>query len=286
MDDIKIIHLNFDSFPDCQETLKKSLGQYPQPEDYSTLIDNGNVDVYKPNGELLFKFRKNYISSQICHAALPYLELASKVTGTASRGNASGFNRVASSIIGYYEKPIRSGKYALDKSLRAPCRKTMFNRDYVNEWEQLKPFFETINQAYKELLPDKYEQQSQIIRENKIENFVIQDTIFSTITLNKNLQTSFHIDRGDLDRGYSLIMALEGKGTNWSGGYLCYPRYRIALNLREGDILIMDPHEIHCNTPLQLNDSKACRLSLVFYLRQRILNCNEKLKSFELDHLD
>jgi hypothetical protein len=42
------------------------------------------------------------------------------------------------------------------------------------------------------------------------------------------------------------------------------------VDIRTGDFLGMDVHQIHGNEPIELNDDKSERLSLVSYLRQGI----------------
>ena len=75
------------------------------------------------------------------------------------------------------------------------------------------------------------------------------------------------------------------------GGYIGFPKYGIAVDVRQGDFLVvMDVHQYHCNTPIKIdkmcNDEsniknnrqktkKYGRLSIVCYLRKNMLKCTK-----------
>ena len=81
--------------------------------------------------------------------------------------------------------------------------------------------------------------------------FTICGSVFSTLTVNHNWRTAAHRDAGDLNAGFSSIAAFTGHdGTGWKGGELILPEYRVAINLRAGDLLLVNAHEcIHANAP-------------------------------------
>ncbi len=55
------------------------------------------------------------------------------------------------------------------------------------------------------------------------------------------------------------------------------PEIRIAINVRPGDLLLVNNHEcMHGNTPIVLNDDEAERISLVCYLREKMLELGSK----------
>lgn len=100
----------------------------------------------------------------------------------------------------------------------------------------------------------------------------VSNTVFTTITTNYNWRTATHEDRGDFEGGLgNLVVTGDEK---WTGGYLGFPEFRLAINLRKGDFLLMDVHQWHCNTPLKLNG--GFRLSFVCYARKNMQFCTEK----------
>jgi hypothetical protein len=100
--------------------------------------------------------------------------------------------------------------------------------------------------------------------------------VFTTVTVNKTFRTASHRDAGDFSDGLSNLLVLSNNG-NYSGGYLILPEVRIAINIRPGDLLLVNNHEyIHCNTPMVMHDEEAERISLVCYLREKMLELGSK----------
>ena len=78
---------------------------------------------------------------------------------------------------------------------------------------------------------------------------------------------------------------------SYQGGYIGFPKYGIAVDVRQGDFLAMDVHQYHCNTPIKVGKmcnkksniknnrqktKKHGRLSIVCYLRKNMLKCAKK----------
>ena len=101
--------------------------------------------------------------------------------------------------------------------------------------------------------------------------FVIGNTAFSTLTINYNWRTALHQDAGDYKDGFgNLVILEEGK---YKGGELGFPRYKVAVDVRNGDFLAMNVHEWHCNTKIVPKTKDYTRLSIVSYLREKMLRC-------------
>jgi hypothetical protein len=106
--------------------------------------------------------------------------------------------------------------------------------------------------------------------------FLVPETPFTTITVNKTFRTAAHYDAGDLTSGLSNLLVLSNNG-NYTGGYLIAPEYRVAVNVRPGDLLLINNHEVmHGNTPIVLGDEEAERISLVCYFREKMLELGSK----------
>ena len=63
--------------------------------------------------------------------------------------------------------------------------------------------------------------------------FVIDNTAFSTVTINYNWRTALHKDAGDLREGYGNLVVLE-EG-DYEGGSTGFPQFGICVDVREGD---------------------------------------------------
>jgi hypothetical protein len=143
-------------------------------------------------------------------------------------------------------------------------RETAFVADHPDEFAKMVPFIEQIDRLYKKYLPEYYEKQYKKAKET---HFKIGDTSFTSTTINLNFTTTIHKDKGDDQDGFGNLAVIE-KG-KYTGGETCLPQYGIGVDVREGDILLMDVHEWHANLPIKL-EKGAERMSVVCYLRRKL----------------
>ena len=168
---------------------------------------------------------------------------------------------------------------------RHPCRQTAFTKSHFEQYNKGLPFIKYIDNCYKKLRPIEYQSQ----RDEAVKsNYHIEDTSFSTVTVNANFQTGLHKDSGDYVKGFGNLVVVQ-KG-EYSGGYTLFPQYGVGFDCRMKDFLAMDVHHWHCNTPIICEGDENVRLSFVCYLRQRMHQCpmldkvlpnQEKLSSME-----
>lgn len=188
---------------------------------------------------------------------------------------------VAEKWISYtnYAKSVYSGVAGwYDRYPRIPFgRATSYTRDNPEKFALAFPFLQALNKGYRELLPWRYGNQRAAA--DKLDSrYLVPETVFSTITVNKSFRTAAHRDAGDFSDGVSNLLTL-GDG-EYTGGYLIFPELRIAVDVRPGDLLLVNNHEIiHGNTEIKLNFPEAERISIVCYLREKML----ELGSFEYE---
>jgi hypothetical protein len=186
-----------------------------------------------------------------------------KMVSTTTYGNA-----VNSGIAGWF-----------DRYPRIPYgRATSYTRDNFDKFKMAYPFLQTLAKGFKDLLPWRYNNQMEAAK--KVDpRYLVPETPFTTITVNKTFRTAAHFDAGDLHTGLSNLLVLSNNG-NYKGGYLVAPEYRVAVNVRPGDLLLINNHEVlHGNTPIELLDEEAERVSLVCYFREKML----ELGSYEYE---
>lgn len=287
------------------EKMKSKEGEYFKRSTYDKIV-NSDCDCYKitPDGpKLLFKFRKKVLNNKLCNIGIASLKKAAMKTHD-NRGASAGviskkklptyanefkqFNKVDKfRIMGYFSK--KTGKWVnnsfgnlshsniigyFDKRDRnlginaPPCRTTKFTREEVSKWENVVPLIQQIDKQYKRLIPIKYDLQ---FKEANKTNFVIDNTSFSTVTINYNWRTALHKDAGDYKPGFGNLVVLE-EG-DYEGGETGFPQYGIAINVRHQDFLAMNVHEWHCNTEIEPITNDYTRLSLVCYLRANMIKC-------------
>jgi Oxygenase domain of the 2OGFeDO superfamily len=174
-------------------------------------------------------------------------------------------NGVMSGIAGWF-----------DRYPRIPYgRATSYTERNFDKFKMAFPFLQTLAKGFKDLLPWRYGNQMKAA-ESIDPAFLVPGTPFTTITVNKTFRTAAHYDAGDLDSGLSNLLVLSNNG-NYTGGYLVAPEYRVAVNVRPGDLLLINNHEVmHGNTPIVLGDEDSERISLVCYFREKMLELGSK----------
>jgi len=163
-----------------------------------------------------------------------------------------------------------------DRYPRIPYgRATAYTQNSYDKFKLAFPFLQTLDRGFAELLPTRHAAQREAA--DKIDPaFLVPETVFTTITVNKTFRTAAHRDAGDFSNGLSNLLVLSNNG-NFTGGYLILPEVRIAVNVRPGDLLLVNNHEyIHGNTPIEMQDEVAERVSLVCYLREKMLELGSK----------
>jgi FkbM family methyltransferase len=298
-----------------------------------TIVIKTDTDVYKEDGTPLLKFRKKIINSDLCDLVFKKLKKAGKVSNS-NRGTAGGkfdvqkflktrphikeedikiqsgefmihhgkqkiANTTNSGVIGWLDAPNRM------KPEDGKCRLTSFSSKHMEEYKSTFPFFKIIDDTFKQLEPEKYNNQ---LTRVKMSDARVADTVFTTITVNYNWRTALHTDSGDYSRGFGCFSVVENpgqisnsskprkskkrKGENgepstqpptivaddpthsppslfFQGCELMFPQYNVAVDVRHGDILLFDSHEWHCNAESVFHGE---RLSFVCYLRTEMLS--------------
>jgi hypothetical protein len=162
-----------------------------------------------------------------------------------------------------------------DRYPRIPYgRATSYTANNFDKFKMSYPFLQSLSRGFKELLPWRYKNQMDAAK--KIDPaFLVPETPFTTVTVNKTFRTAAHYDAGDLNDGLSNLLTLSNDG-KYTGGYLIAPEYRVAVNVRPGDLLLINNHEVmHGNTPIVCEEGSE-RISLVVYFRERMLELGSK----------
>ncbi len=251
-------------------------GQFLNDDSFDLLI-NTDCDAYDMNGNILFKFRKNCIPLDILE--LGYESFKDSILLTDGRGIASGSSHKRIRKDGSVSKitvgnKVESGNVGyMDKSAMVHyCRKTAFARDYFDKFNSGLPFVEFVNAKYKELCPEHYAKQIKIANGTN-RNYRINETAFTTITVNRNFATAVHKDIGDFPDGFgNLCVYRQGQ---YDGSYFCLPEYRVAIDLQNCDLLFVDVHKWHGNTPFKNCIQGFLRIAFVMYYREYMYQCKQ-----------
>ena len=267
----------------------KDLVKYHIKEDTKIVNENGDIlAVFKKNAvpkEVVDKCRSSFrksisVSNNRGQAAGPIpldVKIGDKLDGlTVGKINGNRFypllstgklskspkaRAVKSSIIGYS-----------DRYPRIPyCRRTIFTQRNWKEYNKCLPYIKYVDAFFKQHAPARYKIQKKMA-EKSSQDFVIKDTAFTTVTVNKNFRTAGHYDNGDLKEGFGNLGVIS-QG-DYDGAITVIPRYGIGLDLRDGDLAIFDVHELHGNTET-IRKNWHERISVVCYYREKMIYCGD-----------
>lgn len=277
------------------------MGSFLDETSFDQLI-NYDCDVYDKSGVLLAKFRKNILTESKLLDCVNNVRKA--ITLQEGRGVASGKvdilktryrDRDVHTVEGF--KLIGVGKDGrklkmkfgnqflggiigyMDRSVMIPyCRKTAFVKKEFEKFQKAIPFIKEVDFYYSELINDKWKTQKEYAKATN-KNYVISDTSFTTVTINKDFQTAVHKDAGDLKKGFGNLSCYKTKGCK--GGYFVLPQWRIAFDLDNCDLLLVDVHQWHGNTPITKESEEDERISFVMYYRENTIKCLAPSKELE-----
>jgi hypothetical protein len=267
--------------PDDLERLKgKVLGD----DSYDVLL-TGPTRVYMPDGRPLCVYLPGGMTGHVSEEQYAVLH-SLRSDKTNNRGPASGSQyvrvgeqkrsyamHVSSNILGAFDP---GGTFRF-------CRLTAWTGKHLPEWELLRPMLGRVADQMKLHVPDRYAAQMEEIDKTH-PDWVVPGTPFTTITVNNTYPTGVHTDKGDLDKGFSTIFCLR-RGT-YSGGRFVFPEFRVAVDLQDNDLILMDAHQYHGNTALTCACGVRCtsycdacgaeRISVVSYMRSAMTTCGSE----------
>jgi hypothetical protein len=169
---------------------------------------------------------------------------------------------VQSSVIGFYDRYPRMDY----------CRECAWNFTHPEEWARALPLFAQISQLFERWCPEKFAYQKKVASEVH-PDFIVPNTVFSTVTVNKNFRTACHRDGLNLENSFSAFNVI--RSGQFNGGLLVFPRFRVAFACNNADVLFFAPQEVHGNTPItpMAKEQPFERISLVYYLREKMKEC-------------
>lgn len=252
-----------------RDELAGKVGKIITADDFNVVL-TGPTRVVKPDGTLLCVYLPGAIPPNL--RELAYGVLHTIRAKTQNRGYASGSRRVKSgeqadavpvmsSVIGNFD-PM-GGRFPY-------CRTTAWTGAHADEFRSVFPVFRWAAELFERYVPDRYRVQMRYVNATK-PDWRIADTPYSTMTVNNTYPTGVHKDAGDLHEGFSNLFCLR-RG-NYRGGVLTFPEFRIGADLRDGDLILMDAHEWHGNTGIDVQSEDAERITTVLYFRTNMVNC-------------
>lgn len=265
--------------------LEAKVGKVVGDDAYNVLM-TGPTRVHMPDGKILCVYLPGAMRGVTQAEHYEILHSLRKDVVTYNRGLASGSERVGvGTTKRSYAMGVSSGVLgSLDPGGTFKfCRLTAWTGRHLPQWETLHPLFTHVAAQLAMQVPDRYDAQMEEIGRTH-PDWVIPGTPFTTITVNNTYPTGVHTDKGDLDKGFSSIFTLR-RGS-YTGGVFVFPEYRLAVDLKDDDLILMDAHQWHGNTPIVCacgeRRTTACevcgaeRISVVSYMRTAMTRCGSE----------
>jgi len=270
------------------------VGEHIDESFADTIISGGDevVEIYKEDGSLLLKYLPGVLSSKCVDDSYDVFKYAASLSRPDNRQTAVGnkFKGVRyrkdgtagnTTAIPFLQTPELQHMYAsvmgfTDRYVRFPlCRATAFNAKNPILFDRTVPFLQEVSDVFKDHVPHRHKAQK-IKCDLSHQDYIIPGTVFTSITVNRNFRVACHYDAGDLKEGFGCLSAIT-KG-EYEGSYTVFPAHRVGVDLRTGDVLLADVHELHGNTPYRrCVPGKYERVAMVMYYREGIVEC-ESLK--------
>ena len=255
-----------------------------------------DTKIVNENGDILAVFKKNAVPKEVLNSCRNSFRKSISVSN--NRGQAAGpipehikvgdkiDGLTVGKIMGNRFLPLlKSGKLSKspkakavkssiigfsDRYPRIPyCRTSMWTQRNWKEYNNCLPYIKYVDAFFKQHAPARNIIQKKMAEQSS-QDFIIKDTAFSTVTVNKNFRTAGHYDNGDLKEGFgNLGVISQGQ---YDGAITVIPRYGIGLDLKNGDLAIFDVHELHGNTETTTKTFYE-RISVVCYYREKMIYC-------------
>ncbi len=298
-----------------RDRLRRLRGARPSAHDYDTVVD-ASTDAYDADdGRLVFRFRRGVIpTASLDLARRVFGEIDARMRPSFRRKSAAGrldlerIREARPDVVAV--EPVGPGGFEghfilkSGKRLRDPMSNpvssfmagynydryrglgvpTGFTAKHATEWRLSVPFFESIGSAFERAMPDVARHMRQWCASHDVApRFTIGNTCLSTVAVNVNYESCYHVDNGDMPSGYSTLTAMRVDG-DYQGGLLVLPRYRIAIDIRDGDLLCNQSHvDLHGNTAVRSLQKGAKRLSFVTYLKRLLMHAERSVRRARSD---
>jgi hypothetical protein len=252
------------------------------------VADGGDVDIFKPSGEPLLLVRRGVFPDSLRDPAFAAFEKAARDYLSMNRASYGGLTSVRKPGTNTTQTVDEHGNNAWVQSAvvgfmdpqggRFPyCRHTSFVAKEVVHWPQAMQAARVAGDAFKEWLPDRYAAQAKEAARSH-PTWIIPGTPFSTITANRNVIGAIHRDAGDYPEGFGVITC-HRKGS-YRGGVLGFAQFGVGVDLRDGDLILFDPHAWHGVTEMFDKSEDAVRVTAVYYLRAKMSACKSPEEEF------
>ena len=222
-------------------------------EDYTTLYRESVAIRDADDGEIKIIYQGLELDSVEIFEALKRIEY--------QISTRSGGLKTTSRILGYAPRMERRNDF---------CHIASLALEFPKEHKIITDYAKQVAKIYSREQPDMYKKHKKLA-EKVLNDYMIEDTPFTSGIINKNNPLKYHFDQGNFKEVYSCMLGFK---YNIGGGYLSCPEYNCAFEIHNNSIFIFDGQKIlHGVTPFKLLTEDALRFTIVFYSLKKMWEC-------------
>jgi len=159
------------------------------------------------------------------------------------------------------------------------CSSSALAREQPKHHAIIANFGANLARYYKQYAPEKFEFHDNLAKTKILSDWVIKGSPFTSGIINKNTQLNYHFDSGNFKDVYSNQLSFKD---HCKGGYLCMPKYDLALEVEDGTLCFFDGQKIlHGVTPFEIVRQGGFRLTLVYYTLKQMWICEDVTKEID-----
>lgn len=249
---------------------KSFFGRYAKNTDFDLVINDDCIVYDSDTKEILVAFYKKAIPADVAKKVYPALMRGLKYV-TNNRGKYSGLKGEDAKKISV--RSYASGYFDRQGGRHPACRATQYTRENPGAWKRQIPLLEIMCQKIKQDAPQKYSNMVDFVSKIRPE-YKEEGVVLTTTAVNISTKAGYHRDAGDYKDGLGgIAVFMKGQCIDWK---LVFSEYRVAVNLRDRDLIIFNPHLMHATTEGYgkgevIKDWN--RISVVGYTRQGLSKC-------------
>lgn len=144
-------------------------------------------------------------------------------------------------------------------------------KDYPLEHSALCAFSKVCEEYYNKIFPIQHEYNKKVCEEKILNEWKLEDTVFTSGIINKDSVLQYHFDIGHVSKALSAMLTLK---KDVIGGDLSIPEIDTIINLKDNTLLIFDGQELlHGVTEMKKKSIKAYRITVVYYSLIQMWKC-------------
>ena len=196
-------------------------------------------------------------------------------------------------IGGLAEKSAYMGSYPRTGFRSKHCNLATLNEDHPELYNQMIKLAEKACKRYGKLFNETFNKHLDMIKvgwkdkEPIHDDYIIGDSVFTGLVINKNTQMAYHLDRGNHPDVFSALFTFKN---DCVGGHLAFPEYGFSIAMEDGALLLFNGQKIiHGVTPIKPISKNAYRYSVVFYSKTEMWKClplDEELLKAQKDEFE